>query len=196
MGLVRLEDLIGGLWVGSWTSYSGEKAARVGEELRGPRGMGYGRSGCNDVGRRRRWWRWFPPAYRFLDARQGNQPPRPFPLTSSTPERPCRLNQPSLSLFLPIQSAQPPTICDPSRTRLVFRAHLRPLRYPLSVRHSRPHPEQLSGYELTELRSLCGGRASSYAAYWLQNVSDAWCLCIQGRTKYRQITYKGNIVLI
>lgn len=102
--------------------------------------------------------------------------------------RPCRLSQPSLSLFLPIQSAQPPTICDPSRTASSS-AHLRPLRATppsrspplplLVILHTAcsryplfPTPrllEQLSGYELTELRSFCGGRASSYAAYRLQN---------------------------
>ncbi|CAL1675110.1 unnamed protein product [Lasius platythorax] len=53
-------------WVMGWKlnelALRKRQESRVGEELRGPRGMGYGRSGCNDVGRRRRWWRWFPPA--------------------------------------------------------------------------------------------------------------------------------------
>lgn len=96
-----------------------------------------------------------------------------LPLPSTTPGRPCRLTQPSLSLFPPTQSAQPLTH-PPHPPPPPSSAHRQPRRtaLPSSV-VSLPSDGQLSRYELTELRSFCGGRASSYAAYQLENVSVA-----------------------
>lgn len=91
--------------------------------------------------------------------------------------------EPTLSFSLSAHPVGPTTYhLRPLSYRLVFRpSPPRATLPPPSIHHSHPHHEQLSGYELTELRSFCGGRASSYAAYPLQNVSDALCLCIQAQ---------------
>lgn len=131
--------------------YVAEKAAR-GAARSGPRGMG--RSGCNDVGRRRRWWRWVPTGVSI--PRCQARKPTPTPLSSNfVHPRAAVPAEPALSFSLSAHPVGSTTHhLRPLSYRLVFRAHLRSLRYPLSVRHSHPHPEQLSGYELTELRSL------------------------------------------
>jgi len=67
----------------------------------------------------------------------------PPPSIPPPPERPCRLSQPSLSLFLPIQSAQPPTHhLRPLSYRLVFRPSPTPWAAPLCIPPSPrlPHP--------------------------------------------------------
>ena len=98
-----------------------------------------------------------------------------LPLPSTTPRRPCRLTQPSLSLFPPTQSAQPLTHLPRSSTTHPL-PRLPPTDNPVepalpSSVVSLPSDGQLSRYELTELRSFCGGRASSYSVYQLENVS-------------------------
>lgn len=99
-------------------------------------------SKCNDVGRRRRWWRWAPTSVSIPRCQARKPTPMP-PLFSflclqppPPPGRPCRLTQPSLS--------HPPSS-----------AHLQSRRTALpSSLVSLPSDGQLSRYELTELPEL------------------------------------------
>lgn len=162
--------------------------------------------GCNDVGRRRRWWRWVPTGVSI--PRCQARKPTPTPLSSSFVHPQAAVPaEPALSFSLSAHPVGPTTHhLRPLSYRLVFRPSpptprsgrfatpfsIRPIPHPRTRSH--PRAEQLSGYELTELRSLCGGRASSYAAYRLQNVSDALCLCTQARTK--RVTDGRDIALV
>lgn len=153
-----------------------EKRRQAGGGAPAPRGWVHRRVrslGCNDVGRRRRWWRWVPTSV-SIPRCQARKPTPTFPPASSTPERAAAVPaEPALSFSLSAHPVGPTT------------HHLRPLSYPprlppiydpsvpplelLSAgspcsSHPTPAPElrleQLSGYELTELRSSCGGQAS------------------------------------
>lgn len=101
-------------------------------------------------------------------------PPSP-PVSSAFNHHPQAAVPANSALSFPLSAHPVGPTTHPSTP--IFRPPTTPVEQsplPSFLRHvPLPNDGQLSRYELTELRSFCGGRASSYAAYQLENVSAA-----------------------
>lgn len=102
-------------------------------------------------------------------------PPPPPPVSSAFNHHPQAAVPANSALSFPLSAHPVGPTTHPSTP--IFRPPTTPVEQsplPSFLRHvPLPSDGQLSRYELTELRSFCGGRASSYAAYQLENVSAA-----------------------